>query len=81
MKLTGKVLAAPALVPHQLITTVGAHVVKSAHATVFAADDEDRSLANRQVFYQIAPRLRQFLDTAYVQPGFAEDSFTFEFEV
>ncbi len=41
MKLTGKVLTAPALVPYELIAAMGTHVVKSTYATVFAPDDED----------------------------------------
>ena len=58
---------APA-VPGDLIAAVRAHIVKCLHRAIFAADHDDRGIADGQVFHKVIPRTRNLLHPAHIEP-------------
>ena len=65
------------VLPQHLVAAVRTDVVHGADHAVFAADDDDRGVEERELAGEVASRLRHLLDSTHVEPGLAEDVFAF----
>ena len=55
--------------------------MKGTDFAIFAARDQDRGVADRQILHQIIARLGNFFLSAYVEPDAPEDTFPLERKV
>ena len=68
------------VVPDQLVPAVPAHVVEGTDLAVLPLHDDDGRLGDGELLGEVAPRARQLLDPAHVEPGPLEDGLALQLE-
>ena len=81
VELAAESLAAPALIPDNLIAPMRADIMESPYLTVLAAYNQDRGAAHRQVFDIIVSRVGDVINTTDVEPEFAKNFFALLFKI